>query len=77
MVETKPVGLSLISTYGQGRMAAPKAVWLTLVSAYWQWFLHIDNEEWLRPNPYDYHWYETCYCCHTNRLYTDGRFICV
>jgi hypothetical protein len=26
MVETKPVGLSLISTYGQGRMAAPKAV---------------------------------------------------
>ena len=44
--EPKPVQLSLISGYGQGRMAEPKPY-------DYPWFLHMDKEEWLSPNPYD------------------------
>jgi len=73
MAEPKPVRLSLISSYGQGRMTYPKPIWSALMSTYgpekfgkgkiaepntynYPSFLHMDKEEWLRPNLYDYPW---------------------
>ena len=36
MAEHKPVGLFLISAYGQGRIGEPKPVRLSLISTYGQ-----------------------------------------
>jgi hypothetical protein len=74
MSEHKPVQLSLISSYGQGRMTETKPIWLPPMPTYGQErngkgrraepntynysrFPHMDKEEWLRPNLYDYPWF--------------------
>jgi hypothetical protein len=44
MAETNPVLLTLISAHGQGRMARPNLY-------DYPRFLHMDKEEWARPNP--------------------------
>jgi hypothetical protein len=65
MNETKAVRLSLISAYGQERMAEIKPVLLSLISPYGQGRMaenkhmisinfYMYKEEWLSPNPYDY-----------------------
>jgi hypothetical protein len=69
MEEPKPVWLSLISTYGQGRMAESKPYdyprflhmdmeeWVSRNLYEYPWFLHMDMEEWASRNLYEYPWF--------------------